>query len=188
MPVADDEPDERLLALADAQRRTDERIDALALIANELAGAMAATTKAGAEASARVPRWPDLDKDERAQRWDELLEWLNNVLLPRRSDLGRALSPCWYQHPEVVDELTMLYATWHSAYRNPRSTPTAVAEWLDRWFPNSRRRIDAELKECRRRQHVAKPDQNSNVSTRSPTTDERSWPGGIAPSGSNAPP
>ena len=151
-----DPDDERLLALADAQRRTDERIEALADAVDALAQAVMPGGAADVDdAAVSVPWWPDLDADARAEAWAELIGWLNDALLPRHSDLGRTLTPCWVLHPSVIDELAMLHATWHNAYQGRHSSPSAVGEWLDRWLPNARRRIETELKECQRRDHVA---------------------------------
>lgn len=171
------DPDTRLLALADGLRHANERIDALAGAVGELSGALAA---AAANQPRRAVWWPSLGPDERAAAWSDFLGWLDEVLLGRHGELRRVLLACWYQHPGVVDELTVLQVTWHNAYMNPRAAPTAAAEWHDRWLPGARKRIEDDLKECRR-QHVDRADREARGAPAVPTAaeDRLAWPGGI---------
>ena len=94
--------------------------------------------------------WPDLDTDAGAQRLAVLTAWVDDGLLARSPEDRRRVRPCWYLHPAAVDELTVLYAAWFNAYRDPRATPTAALEYHDRWKPNGLKRIGEILASCAR--------------------------------------
>ena len=61
--------------------------------------------------------------------------WVEEVIRLRHPELYRGLAPCWYRHPEVLDELTALRAAWFGAYRDSMASATAAIEWHDRWLP-----------------------------------------------------
>ena len=56
------------------------------------------------------------------------------------------LGGCWYQHADVLDELTALRAAWYAAYRDPEAPATAAIEWHDRWLPGAMRRCRAAIR------------------------------------------
>ena len=57
-----------------------------------------------------------------------------------------SLQPCWYRHPDVLDELTALRAAWYAAYRDSAASATAAIEWHDRWLPGAMTRCKAAMK------------------------------------------
>jgi hypothetical protein len=69
------------------------------------------------------------------------------------------LGACWYQHRDVLDELTALRATWYAAYRDPAAPATAAMEWHDRWLPGAMRRCRAAIRArgCKARHEKAAP-------------------------------
>jgi hypothetical protein len=179
--------DDPIFALAAEQSRLSERIEQLSQTVVELANSQAALAEqlGGTESSKRqVPWWPRLSREARQLQWAELIYWLANIVLPRQPALRRSLagmkgSPiegCWYRHPDVVDELTMLWATWRAAYDDPKASVIQAAEWLDRWLPGAQRRIERSLKECRR-SHVSENDSRWHMKDR----DLRQWAGVIEP-------
>jgi hypothetical protein len=109
--------------------------------------------------------WTSLTAEEATDAWRRLAEWVDSVLLPRtpgffkgRRGAGAGLgspvwAPCWVMHPDVVDDVTMLYATWHHAYHDAEAIPTRAAEWRDRWLPGALGRIADALKDCHKGGH-----------------------------------
>jgi hypothetical protein len=150
--------DSDLFALVDEQRHITERLDQLATVVAELADKLHE-----ARSRRRAPWWPFLTPEERAAGWGQLIDWLRHTLLPRQPGFAEALEPghagpdataCWYRHPDVVDDLTALYALWRAAYVEPSASAANAAEWLDRWVPATRRRVTEALKGCTRNHYV----------------------------------
>src|SRR3954447_19537142 len=109
--------------------------DQLAAIATGVTQLRAAVeTLAAADDTTAEPIWcwSDLDAESAERAWVELTAWLETVLLPRYPDAARVLYPCWYRHPNVLDSLTALYATWRAAYRTRKAPVVLAASWLDR--------------------------------------------------------
>lgn len=65
--------------------------------------------------------------------WHQLTDWVNWIR--SRYPLARKIPACWADHPEIVEELTALYAAWQYAYEDLESPLTAAADWHDRWPP-----------------------------------------------------
>lgn len=148
----DDE--DRFLALAEQydemetnHRKLQTQVEELAAGVGRLtAQAVAGDDKDGPPA---VPWWPLLSDEERASQWNELAIWLKGTIPQHLPVIAQALTKCWRDHANVIDELTMLHATWKSAYATPGAKPSEAAAWLERWAPGVERRIQAALKECR---------------------------------------
>jgi hypothetical protein len=114
----------------------------------ELADAIEALAEGEKERRPRARWWPDLDEQAAKEAWETLLTWVRDDLAARNPEYFRKLRPCWYRHTSVVDELTALHVTWANAYRNPRATAAAAAEWQDRWLPGAMRRTADTLASC----------------------------------------
>ncbi len=88
-----------------------------------------------------VSWWPDLATgDSRAEALESLGAWVDEVLRAQHPEMYNRLGDCWYQHPDVLDELTALRAAWYAVYRDPEAPGTAAIEWHDRWLPGAMRR------------------------------------------------
>lgn len=69
--------------------------------------------------------WPDVTNlEDRRAAWNLLGAWVDEVLRGRHPELYKSLKKCWYQHPDVVDELSALRVAWYGAYRDPRASAT----------------------------------------------------------------
>jgi hypothetical protein len=104
--------------------------------------------------------WPDLATGEsRAKALESLAIWVDEVLRARHPEMYNRLGACWYQHSDVLDELTALRAAWHAAYRDPAAPATAAMEWHDRWLPGAMRRCRASIRArgCRGRHEKEAP-------------------------------
>lgn len=65
--------------------------------------------------------------------WEELTDWVDWLI--GRYGLDEVLPPCWMRHGAMVEELTALYAGWHTAYMDIDARgfdPLAWHEALDR--------------------------------------------------------
>jgi hypothetical protein len=149
--VIDQADDDRFLALVGQYDELEASHRKLQAQVEELAagvGQLTAPAATGGDPPA-VPWWPLLSDDERASQWSELATWLKETIPQHLPGIAQALTKCWLDHPNVIDELTMLHATWKTAYATPGARPSEAAAWLDRWAPGVERRIQAALKECR---------------------------------------
>ena len=127
------------------QRRLDdlaETVSEVGTLRDEVAAvAEVAGNIATAQGHGPVAWWPDLATgDSRAEALESLGAWMDEVLRARHPEMYNRLGACWYQHPDVLDELTALRSAWYAAYRDPEASATAAIEWHDRWLPGAMRR------------------------------------------------
>jgi hypothetical protein len=97
--------------------------------------------------------WPALGPDQARDAWQLLTEWLQDVLTLRYPAADRVLQPCWYRHPDAVDALTVLQATWRAAYLGSAEA-SAAAQWLHQWLPAGIEQLKQALDRCDRNEHV----------------------------------
>src|SRR4051812_21801924 len=93
--------------------------------------------------------WPDLAAEAAEVAWCVLATWVEDVIVERYCE---SIKPCWYRHPRAVDLLTAMRLAWAAAYRTD-ATPTAAAEWHDRWLPHLWRLVEQETNSCTEREH-----------------------------------
>uniref|UniRef100_UPI003F490C8E hypothetical protein n=1 Tax=Nonomuraea sp. CA-252377 TaxID=3240003 RepID=UPI003F490C8E len=91
--------------------------------------------------------WPKMPHPRKADRLGELGDWLTQVLFGWPA-AQRAIQPCWPRHWDVIEEISMLYCTWKTAYLWEGATASDAAEYLDRWLPNALDRIEIRLRPC----------------------------------------
>jgi hypothetical protein len=133
------------------QRRVDDLAETVSEVDTLRAEVAAVAEVAENLATAHVPGpaswWPDLATgDSRAQALADLGIWVDEVLRTRHPEMYNKLGACWYQHADVLDELTALRAAWYAAYRDPAAPATAAVEWHDRWLPGVMRRCRAAIR------------------------------------------
>jgi hypothetical protein len=139
------------LRTAAGRKDLDERLDALTEQIRQVAELQEET--AGGSKTGPVWNWPAMTGPQAAQAWEELVGWIDAVLLPRNPTLQggsihRAWAPCWYLHPDALDELSALYGVWKLAFTGSTKGAARVAEWRDRWLPGARTRLVEILKSC----------------------------------------
>lgn len=162
--MADDDALAGLIVdLADVRREVEE-LRSVRDQFTEVAGTVAAVRRQledlASDAAADRPRvvwWPDLDADEAETAWAALAAWVADVLVERYPEAARVLYACWHQHPEAVDQVTALHATWRAAYQDPTAPPVDAATWQDRWLPALLGHIRSALRSCERSGHVEPP-------------------------------
>lgn len=91
--------------------------------------------------------WRDLDDTERRRLLAEVADWL--TWLVGRYPLAASIPPCWHRHPEMVEEIIAAHRAWAAAYRSPGASPTAPAEWHERWLPGLEQRLTGRWKSRR---------------------------------------
>ena len=132
---------EALRRVVEPLRGLPARVEQLAGLVAELAETTAAD---GRPAPARTPSWLDLPADaepaDAAALLGQLVEWMAGIFL-RYTDAARVLPDCWLWHPDLVEELVWLRASWWAAYRTEGGTVQLAADWHDRHRPGVVRRI-----------------------------------------------
>ncbi|GAA2836397.1 hypothetical protein ACFQ0M_48585 [Kitasatospora aburaviensis] len=74
--------------------------------------------------------WAEMEPDVRRRRFRELAVW-TNWLTATFPKVQQALPGCWYQHADVREHLTALYAAYVRAYIAPSpGMDAAEATWL----------------------------------------------------------
>lgn len=151
---------ERTRALGQAVETLDKRLEVLegqglADAVAELAQVVQRLAEEPKGAKPSVWNWGAFNPQQQAQAWEILLEWMEETFRPRwprayREMLGYTDKPnsCWYQHPDMLEALSGLMASYHWAYSDPESGPLRVAEWLDRWLPGAVRQGQFILQDC----------------------------------------
>lgn len=88
--------------------------------------------------------WPEVDQQAASPRYPTLDAWVAEWLLPTyRRRLGGHRTWCaqWRDHPEAVDRLTALWATWQKAHDD---SAKLAAWWLNVLDPMMTVLLDAD--------------------------------------------
>lgn len=120
--------------LAEVAALHHDAIESLATAIDEL--------KAGEQSSAGVRRpvvWADLEPHEARRTWRRLAGWVG--WLRSRYPLAQRIPPCWWRHPELVEELTALWQAWMDSYVVKGAPLGAGADWHGRVLPELLRRM-----------------------------------------------
>ncbi|MCX4097704.1 hypothetical protein [Nocardia sp. alder85J] len=75
--------------------------------------------------------WADLDRDSARSLWTDLTTWVD--WFRERYQPGSKITPCWYRHGAVVEELTALMAAHKAVYVVDRGVPEPWTENLTAW-------------------------------------------------------
>ncbi|MFC5821840.1 hypothetical protein [Nonomuraea harbinensis] len=91
--------------------------------------------------------WPRMPHQEKAERLAELADWVRDVLFAW-PDAPRAILSCWPRHWDVIEELSMLYCAWRTAYTWEGATSSDAAHYLDRLRPSTVERLQVRMRPC----------------------------------------
>lgn len=144
-----DDTEQELLALAARLRAVEERQDADVEVAGAINDKLDELLAEQAAAPSNF-HWPDLPDDERQAKWTGFLAWVQNVLIARYPDAADTLLACWWEHTEVVDEVTSCWFTWLGAYKNGQAAGTDSGNWHRTYLPGMLGRVEAALNSCGR--------------------------------------
>ncbi|PZG09165.1 hypothetical protein [Nonomuraea aridisoli] len=145
-------------------------------LAGVVAGLAAAPPPSKAAKSEPPPRpwsWLRMSHVDKADRLAELGDWLTQVLFAWPA-AQRAILPCWMRHWDVIEELSMLYCCWRTAYLWEEATAGDAAEFLDRWLPGAIARIEVRLRPCGQGHHPDDP-RRDDTAALAPVLDELRW-------------
>jgi hypothetical protein len=155
------EPGKDVLALAKRTRELGERVrvleeQKLAENLEELALVVRKLAEKPESKGSGVWNWASMTPEQQLAAWEYLLGWMDTILLTRFPTAYKEIlrAPCWFQHPDAVEELTSLCTTWLWAYTDPEAGPVRTGEWLDRWLPACERHMGKILKRCEGQSHV----------------------------------
>jgi hypothetical protein len=95
-----------------------------------------------------VPDWRTLTADQAGDWWEVLVHWCREVLYPTYAYIAHVWRPCWYKHPQVVEELTWLCAYWHWAYQSKGAPPSRASDWHTRAWPHVRQQLEVLFERC----------------------------------------
>jgi hypothetical protein len=84
------------------------------------------------------------DREQAEVKLETLSAWADTILI--HFPKGR-LKDCWRRHPNVVEELLVLQEGHDLAWA-PKGAAAARFDWLNRWLPETVKRIDPELEKC----------------------------------------
>ncbi|MEU6034139.1 hypothetical protein ABZ801_01880 [Actinomadura sp. NPDC047616] len=135
--------------LADLLRRQQQLLETLIeLLDRRLAPEQASEPAAAAEAPPPPPGpvdWVALSGPERRRTLHELATFVESTVLHYKMPL--AILPCWWRHPEVIEELTALWQVRKETFR-PGVKPSATMQWHDALY-KVRDRVSVFLSSCR---------------------------------------
>lgn len=80
--------------------------------------------------------WDSLTPERQRELWAELdafVSWLQNRILCHHMSKDNWISPCWYLHPDAVEQLTALMVA-HKASHHPKSKKAThgLVDWFQR--------------------------------------------------------
>lgn len=80
--------------------------------------------------------WEGLEPEAQRALWIELdafVSWLQNRILSHHASKEGWISPCWYKHPDAVEQLTALMVAHKASYHPKSKTPShTLVDWFQR--------------------------------------------------------
>lgn len=129
-PLEDDDQydglEELLAGIPELIRRMGETEESVAALVEELANYPAGGPWLweGLEPGAQRALWIELDA---------FVTWLQNRILSHHASKEGWIAPCWYQHPDAVEQLTALMVAHKASYHPKSKTPShALVDWFQR--------------------------------------------------------
>ncbi|WP_144937045.1 hypothetical protein [Rothia kristinae] len=98
--------------------------------------------------------WRAVDGEQRQHLWQvvrSFVDWVNDRYFQDSWD--GYIPGCWYRHPRAVEELTAVWAAWHSAYHAASSPNESAAYWHDRILWPTLERLENGWADCRKNGH-----------------------------------
>jgi hypothetical protein len=142
-----------------------EQLGGLEELAEQIAELQAAVEALQPDAS-KPPAlwdWTAMNQQDALDAWETLGDWVAGLLGEQLDLVGshdkrrRPLPPCWYQHRDVVWELSWLCQEWLGIYRGSGGNARQAGDWWDRYLPGALRRIyeSSTVTGCNATKHVA---------------------------------
>jgi hypothetical protein len=84
--------------------------------------------------------WATCSAEDAETVWDELGEWVRDILVARFHPSRRELPDCWPLHVGAVENLLWLQRCWRLAFTS-RAHQSLAAEWYTRWRADALREL-----------------------------------------------
>jgi hypothetical protein len=145
--VSDDSAElDRLFSLVQSLQRSVDQILELLKQGQQTKKEPSSRGEKGEEKPKRGPiDWMRLSGDERLAVWEGLAVFVESLV--HRYNLQLEILPCWWRHPDAVEELTALWQIRQNVF-GERDDPTASYQWQNQLY-NSRERLSALFMSCR---------------------------------------
>lgn len=142
-------------ALERLRRDVDSNSKGLELLTesvSDLANVVEPSTSDKPKKSAPVSwSWYHVRGEKRRELWNNLsafVDWINaRYFLDKPIE---AIPGCWFEHGLVVEELTGVWAAWHSALHGAKEPTNDYAAWHRYYFWPAMERIRSAVDDCRR--------------------------------------
>lgn len=129
-PLEDDDQydglEELLAGIPELIRRLGETEESVAALVEELANYPAGGPWL----------WEGLEPRAQRELWIELdafVTWLQNRILSHHASKEGWIAPCWYKHPDAVEQLTALMVAHKASYHPKSKTPShTLVDWFQR--------------------------------------------------------
>ncbi|MET0873078.1 MAG: hypothetical protein ABWX89_12175 [Paeniglutamicibacter terrestris] len=129
-PLEDDDQydglEELLAGIPELIRRLGETEESVAALVEELANYPAGGPWL----------WEGLEPEAQRALWIELdafVSWLQNRILSHHASKEGWIAPCWYKHPDAVEQLTALMVAHKASYHPKSKTPShTLVDWFQR--------------------------------------------------------
>ncbi|MGO1409971.1 MAG: DUF4913 domain-containing protein [Microbacterium sp.] len=79
-----------------------------------------------------IVNWREITDDDRPEACRNLADWVQNWLIPRYNVTVRTLPDCWWQHSDLVEELSALHTAWLVAFDEGDAGYGPIG-WHERW-------------------------------------------------------
>lgn len=76
--------------------------------------------------------WRTIPDEDRAEACQTLASWVNDWLIPRYYVKAKAVPDCWWQHTDLVEELSALHTAWLVAF-DPADGGWGPIGWHERF-------------------------------------------------------
>jgi len=84
--------------------------------------------------------WATTLAEDAEKIWDDLGQWVRDILVARFHPSRRELPDCWPLHVGAVENLLWLKRWWHLMFA-PRANQSLAAEWYTRWRADAMREL-----------------------------------------------
>lgn len=76
--------------------------------------------------------WRDISDEDRPDACRKLAEWVHEWLIPRYNIKSKMIPDCWWQHTDLIEELSALHSAWLVAF-DPADAGWGPIGWHERF-------------------------------------------------------
>lgn len=101
--------------------------------------------------------WREMNDDEYEETWGALCNFLSWAIPHWNFTTDQVPHKCWWQHPDIVEELTAWWGLWQASVRNPATGIAEQMNFQDRTFTLKQRLEHTYRGRCRQAHQPAAP-------------------------------